>query len=477
MISIIIDVSKYIFALMAVCYAGTVLIGLIGKNRFLSANIYAMQIIITLTVHFLGYTVLFTQNENAPGYAALYGAELVYFIVVYLVYGTFYKNASKLLVNNMCMLLAIGFIMITRLNYNKGVKQFVICAAATVITFFIPVILKKIKWIKNLNWVYCVAGLALLAAVLFCTEVFGANLVLTIGGFSVQPSEFVKILYVMYVAAAFNKSTSFGNTIAVTFFAAVHVAILVLSKDLGAALIFFVVYLFMMYTATGNVLLVLLGTGAGAAASVAAYHIFSHVKQRVLMWINPWSDIDGKGYQICQSLFAIGMGSWFGYGLGQGLPGKIPVAEKDFMFSAITEEFGIFFSISLLFICLSNVIIMMDIASKCRILFYRLVSVGLAVTYGFQVFLTVGGAMKLIPMTGVTLPLVSYGGSSLVSTLVMFAIINGMYIKRELIPDYKRSILNTKHNEVRKNEPSRKKTGKEKNSRKKSVYDYDEEDF
>ena len=120
---------------------------------------------------------------------------------------------------------------------------------------------------------------------------------------------------------------------------------------------------------------------------------------------------------------------------------------------------------------------MMDIASKCRILFYRLVAVGLAVTYGFQVFLTVGGAMKLIPMTGVTLPLVSYGGSSLVSTLVMFAIINGMYIKRELLPDYKRSILNTKHNEVRKNEPSRKKTGKEKNSRKKSVYDYDEEDF
>lgn len=473
MLSIIIDVSKYIFALLAVSYAGTVLIGLTSKNRFLSANIYTMQIIITLTMHFLGYTVLFAQNENSLKYAKLYGAELVYFVVVYLVYSIFYKNASKLLVNNMCELLAMGFIMITRLNYNKGVKQFVICVAATIVTFFIPVVLKKIKWLRNLSWVYCVAGLALLVAVLFCTEVFGANLVLTIGGFSVQPSEFVKILFVMYVAAAFNKSAGLGNTIAVTFFAAVHVIILVLSKDLGAALIFFVVYLLMMYIATGNVILVLLGMGSGAVASVASYHIFPHVKQRVLMWINPWSDIDRKGYQICQSMFAIGMGSWFGYGLGQGLPGKIPVAEKDFMFSAITEEFGIFFAISLLFICLSNVIIMMNIALKCRILFYRLVAVGLAVTYGFQVFLTVGGAMNMIPMTGVTLPLVSYGGSSLVSTLVMFALINGMYIMRESVPDSKRYILNTKHNEVKKNGPSKGKKGKEKNKRKKSIYDYD----
>lgn len=473
MLSIIIDVSKYIFALLAVSYGGTVLIGLMSKNRFLNANIYAMQIVITLTMHFLGYIVLFTQNENALKYIELYSAELVYFIVVYLVYGIFYKNASKLLVNNMCELLAIGFIMITRLNYNKGVKQFIICAAATVVTFFIPVILKKIEWLRNLSWVYCVAGLALLVAVLFCTEVFGANLVLTIGGFSVQPSEFVKIMFVMYVAAAFNKSINIGNTIAVTFFAALHVIILVLSKDLGAALIFFVVYMLMMYTATGNVALLLLGTGAGAAASVVSYHIFRHVRQRVLMWINPWSDIDGKGYQICQSLFAIGMGSWFGYGLGQGLPGKIPVAEKDFMFSAITEEFGIFFAISLLFICLSNVMIMMNIALKCRTLFYRLMAVGLAVTYGFQVFLTVGGAMNLIPMTGVTLPLVSYGGSSLVSTLVMFALINGMYIKQESVPESKRYVQNTKHNEVKKNGPSREKNGKEKNNRKKSIYDYD----
>ena len=113
------------------------------------------------------------------------------------------------------------------------------------------------------------------------------------------------------------------------------------------------------------------------------------------------------------------------------MPEKIPVAEKDFMFSAITEEFGIIFAISLILICLDNLIIMMKIASRCNTLFYRLVAVGLGVTYGFQVFLTIGGAIKLVPMTGVTLPFVSYGGSSILSSLIVFALINGMYNMRQ----------------------------------------------
>jgi cell division protein FtsW len=125
------------------------------------------------------------------------------------------------------------------------------------------------------------------------------------------------------------------------------------------------------------------------------------------------------------------MGSWFGFGLCQGMPDKIPVVQKDFMFSAIVEEFGVIFSVSLILICLNNLILMMNIASRCKTLFYRLVAVGLGVTYGFQVFLTVGGAMKMIPMTGVTLPFVSYGGSSVLSSLIIFAIINGMYSMRQ----------------------------------------------
>ena len=213
-------------------------------------------------------------------------------------------------------------------------------------------------------------------------------------------------------------------------FAALHVIILVLSTDLGAALIFFVVYLAMLYIATKNVMYTGAGLLAGGAAGVLAYKLFSHVRKRFVVWRDPWSNIDGSGYQVCQSLFSRGMGSWFGYGFCQGMPDRIPVAEKDFMFSAITEEFGLIFSIALLLVCLNNLILMMNIASRCKTLFYRLVAVGLGVTYGFQVFLTVGGAIKLIPMTGVTLPFVSYGGSSIISSLVMFSLINGMYNMR-----------------------------------------------
>ena len=235
----------------------------------------------------------------------------------------------------------------------------------------------------------------------------------------------------MFVASMFNKSVNFKQVAITTAMAAIHVIVLVLSKDLGAALIFFVVYVCMLYVATRRLDYMIAGLGAGAVASVLAYNIFGHIRQRVAIWKNPWATIDSSGYQICQSMFSIGMGSWFGFGLCQGMPEKIPVVEKDFIFSAIVEEFGVIFAVCLIMICLNNLILMMNIASRCKTVFYRLVAVGLGVTYGFQVFLTIGGAMKMIPMTGVTLPFVSYGGSSMLSSLVIFAIINGMYNMRQ----------------------------------------------
>lgn len=424
------DLSKYIFAALLIFYAAVTLAGVSVRNKKGMATIYAAQITVTAVVHFMGFSLL-AQGGNDWKYVLLYLSEAVYFAVVYLVYYRVYKNSPKILVNNMCLLLAMGFVMLARLNFNRGIKQFVICAAGTFAAFFVPAAIKKLKWLCDIGWLYCIAGLALLVAVLFCTEVFGAKLVLTFRGFSIQPAEFVKITYVLFVAAAFHKSVKFRQIAAVTLLAAAHVLILVLCTDLGAALIFFVVYIAMLYVATGKLRYVVLGAGAGGAASAAAYAMFRHVRQRVLIWLDPWKTIDTTGYQICQSLFAIGMGSWFGYGLGQGMPGKIPVAEKDFMFSAIAEEFGTFVVIALLLVCLANFWMIMELAGKYQTVFYRLIAVGFAVTYGFQVFLTVGGAMKMIPMTGVTLPFVSYGGSSMVSSLVMFSVINGLHCMKQ----------------------------------------------
>ena len=207
--------------------------------------------------------------------------------------------------------------------------------------------------------------------------------------------------------------------------------ILVLSRDLGGALIFFIVYLMMLYVATKKALYLVGGLSAGGVASVLAYRLFAHVRVRVLAWKAPLSVANDEGYQICQSLFAIGTGGFFGLGLYQGMPNKIPVVEQDFVFAAIAEEMGILFALCLILVCASCFLMFLNIAMQMKNMFYKLVALGLGTVYGFQVFLTIGGVTKFIPSTGVTLPLVSYGGSSVLSTLILFGIIQGLYILRE----------------------------------------------
>ena len=186
----------------------------------------------------------------------------------------------------------------------------------------------------------------------------------------------------------------------------------------------------MLYVATKDSRYLLAGFAAGALAAVAAYFLFSHVRVRVEIWQDPFQEYEGGGYQVAQALFAIGAGGWLGTGLFQGSPGAIPIVDQDFMFAAIAEELGGVFSICLILVCMSCFIMFVNIAMKLEKDFYRNVAFGLGCMYGVQVFLTVGGAMKMIPMTGVTLPLISTGGSSLLSTLISFAIIQGLYILR-----------------------------------------------
>ena len=157
--------------------------------------------------------------------------------------------------------------------------------------------------------------------------------------------------------------------------------------------------------------------------------MFSHVRVRVLAWQNPWSYIDNQGYQITQSLFAVGSGSWFGMGLLKGDPTVIPFVSADFIFSSICEELGVVFGICLILVCVCCFITIMQIALRIHDRFYQLIVYGIGAMYIFQIFLTVGGGIKFIPLTGVTLPFISYGGSSVMSTMMMFFVIQGIYIR------------------------------------------------
>lgn len=431
MTNLIVELSKYGLTILGALYT-LLCFSILKKNEAGQEQGFGIQNLILFFLHFLAYAVLFLQTENED-LLVFYVAQVLMVTFVQVLFQTVYPKCNRLVMNNMCFLLSVGFIMLTRLSYDRAVKQFQIAVVSLLVCFFVPILIRKLKFLSRIPWVYGGVGLMLLLAVMvFGENSNGAKLALSLGErFSIQPSEFVKILFALFTAARLAKSTAFKDVVVTSLFAAVHVLILVFSRDLGGALIFFMMYLIVLYVASKQPLYLFGGLGAGCGASYVAYQLFSHVRVRVLAWSDPFSYIDKEGYQITQSLFAIGTGGWFGMGLLQGTPNKIPYVEQDFIFSAVAEELGGIFAICLILVCLSSFLMFVNIAMQLREPFYRLASLGLGTLYGFQVFLTVGGGIKCIPSTGVTLPLVSYGGSSLLASLLSFSIIQGMYLLRE----------------------------------------------
>lgn len=436
MTNLIVEVSKYLMILLMTVYTYANFRFFSYRDEERKRRVCGRQNRAMFAIHFLAYMVMYlktAQEGVRVMLIAFYAAQVVFFLCYIYLYRCLYPNVSRLLVNNTCMLLSVGFIMLTRLSLDKGldkaVRQFVIVVAAAVFAWLIPCIMERVWQLYRPWWLYGGLGIfVLLIVYLTGNESFGAQLSLTLGGISIQPSEFVKLTFVMFVASIFYQSTDFKTIVLATAVAAAHVLVMVLSKDLGGALIFFITYVLMLFVATNNWLYLGMGAVLGAGASAGAYQLFDHVRRRVSAWKNPWADIDNKGYQITQSLFAIGTGGWFGMGLCQGMPGKIPVVEKDFIFSAVSEEMGGIFALCVLLICLGCFIQIMMIAASMQAVFYKLIAFGLGMEYIIQVFLTVGGVTKFIPSTGVTLPFVSYGGSSILSTFILFAMVQGLYI-------------------------------------------------
>ncbi len=358
-------------------------------------------------------------------------AEIVFLSIATMVYSKIYDGASILVLNNMNILLGIGFVILTRLDVDRAIKQFVIAIIALIVTVLIPVFISKLKFLNKLSFLYALIGILLLGIVALAGKSeYGAKLNLSLGPVSVQPSEFVKIIFVFFVAAILYDYEELYEVLYATVVALLHVGLLVASRDLGGATIFLITYLCMLYVATKKVWIILGGAGLCAVGGYFAYKLFSHVQTRVIAWLDPISVIDKEGYQVSQSLFAIGTGGWFGSGLGEGMPGKIPVVSKDFVFAAISEEFGGAFALCLIFVCINCMLMFFNISMSIHDTFFKLIALGLAVEYASQVFITIGGVIKFIPSTGVTLPLVSYGGSSLLSTMIVFAVIQGLYMKR-----------------------------------------------
>lgn len=436
MIQYITALSKYLITIFMILYTMESYIVFKLKSDKSRKFSYVRQTILMVLMHFSCFLNLCLKSEEIY-YLYYFIAFEVFILMIIEIVPMIYPKINRLLISNMAMLLSVGLIMLARLDFDKAVKQLIIAIISFVISSFIPLIMVKIKKIPCVPYFYGIFGCVLLLAVYLAANVInGSKLAVTIFGISFQASEFVKILFVLFVAGALYNSHKFIDVVLVTALAAIHVCLLAASRDFGAALIYFVVYLILIFIATRNYIYLFLGTAAGCMAAYIAFKLFRHIQVRVQAFIDPFSVIDNEGYQITQSLFAIGSGNWFGLGLFDGTPETIPYVETDFIFSAIAEEMGLIFSICLLLIILSCFLMFINIGIRFKNRYYRYIAIGLGITYIFQVFLTVGGGTKFIPLTGVTLPFISYGGSSIFATTITFFIIEGMYLlKTEGIMD------------------------------------------
>ncbi len=330
------------------------------------------------------------------------------------------------------LLCSIGIITLSDIAKSEETPRTqAIYALAGVIAMFIGAALIRgfSNWKKNSKWLMILCALALLAPwapAPIGKWYQGARNWVYLGPISGQPSEFMKPILIVILAAGFANRPRFSRCLPAIAYAAVCCGILLSERDLGAVLLYFLTTVCMYYAASSNALLSLAGLGMGAGAAVIAYQTMPYVRDRVAIWQNPWQDAQGVGYQLVQALIAIGSGGLFGTGLGLGMPRNVPLYHSDFIFASIAEEFGLIFCIGLLAIYLLIILRGLIVAMNARTSFHSLTAFGLVAILGLQTLLIVGGNTKMLPLTGVTLPLVSYGGSSLVATFFSMGVLLGI---------------------------------------------------
>lgn len=430
----ILALTRFPIAICMVVYTVTSVLQLrhIGsRNSLTEERRNHVQILMLFLIHFLGFFTIAVGMQDFK-YMFFWLFQAIVFGASILIYRTLYPDSNRFLYTHVILMLVTGLIVLARLDFDKAVKQFFIAAIGMVIAIGVPFAMKKFRFLKRLTFIYAAIGIVALGIVLLVGQLtYGANLSFTVAGVTIQPSEFVKIIYVLFLASAYYEKPDRRTVLVTGLLSLIHVGILVLSKDLGSGLIYYMIFLLMTFLATGQWLWLAGGIGIGAGGALVCYKLFRHVQVRVQAWRDPWSVIETMGYQITQSLFSIASGGPFGLGLTQGTPDNIPTVESDFIFAPIAEELGLVFGMCIIAMCVVIFIHMLWLSLHFADRFYRLVSYGFAVSYIFQSFLTLGGESKFIPMTGVTLPLVSYGGSSVLSTIIMFSMVEAIFILQQ----------------------------------------------
>jgi cell division protein FtsW (lipid II flippase) len=347
------------------------------------------------------------------------------------------------------MLAGVGLLMIQRLHpelaargggwANLAERQVIYLALGLLLLWGMMTFVRRLNWLRRYKYSLALLGVSLMViTMLFGQEINGARLWLNLGVVVVQPGELVKVILVVFLAAYLAdhhdlltghyrlgplKLPPIPYLLPLVFMWFMAVMIVVMQNDLGTALLFFGIFLTMLYASTGRLLYVVVGLTAFAAAVYLTYELFAHVAVRVRNWIDPWANPLGIGYQQIQGEYAMASGQLFGAGLGFGEPGTIPVVETDYIFAAIGEELGLLGTFGIL--CLYMLLIARGylIAIRAVSQFERLLALGVTTIIALQTIIIVAGNLRLIPLTGITLPFISAGGSALLANFLILGIL------------------------------------------------------
>lgn len=333
-------------------------------------------------------------------------------------------KADNILLMIVNMLFAIGVAMIYRINPSFGKRQLQFYLIGIVLFFLTFFILRTFKFWNKISIFYAIVSVGLfMATLVFGSYIGGAKNWIVIGPVTIQPSEFIKVPLAFFVASFYSRYNEismkpFGRYY-MNIVIYIFIGFLFLQKDLGTALIFFGLMILAQFVYEKDRVLITINILAMILGSILAYFMFGHVRIRVATWLDPWSDINATGYQITQALFATASGGLFGTGIGLGHPDYIPVAESDFIFSAISEEMGVFMGLAVILLFMILVYRAFKISLIQQDKFFSILAFCIGVLFAFQTFIILGGVLKIIPLTGVTLPFISQGGSSMLSGFIL----------------------------------------------------------
>ena len=374
------------------------------------------------------FLLLAFRGEAYDVAALLFGAVvalitlLTYFLLAWLA-----PHADRLLMLAVCFLYALGMVTQYRISPETALRQLMMLGAGILGMLLMMVLMRRPHIFRILSIPMALISLGILCALLFIgKESGGARNWISVAGILFQPSEFVKVALVFLLADAMTEHTHVRDLIPLFLFVGAVTVLLVLQRDLGAAMLMAGTFLLVFFAATSNIGATFAALLCGGAGAYASYLLFDHVRARIAIWQDPWATYSTSGYQIAQGLMAIASGGLWGLGLGQGSPKMIPAYHTDYIFAVICEEFGILFGIGVIVLYLLIAVRGILIALNAEDRFSMLTAFGATALLAIQTFVIIGGVIKLIPLTGITMPFVSYGGSSMIACLLLIGILEGI---------------------------------------------------